>query len=476
MNHSPFTPPGLRADLPTYPVHLQALRVTGGTVPGPSGYMSSSVLGPSLYVAFVQQLNPTTLLPRDREPCYALDLNHYGLAPGYYTNCRLAGSYQSLPVYEVGGAPMSITSATMTSPPLPAGAGITPEQLISLSTLSPAQQAILDNLTPCQLLTLLTAIPISQIHTMTSGVLTPTQLTRLVANNTPDELTAIYNNLTTSQIITLTTALDQDEIGRLTSVLTPAQIRTVITNLTTAQLQKLATLPPATIKTIVTDLSTTQLKTFLDITTLPTGIFTPITSVTNTTYTIVPGDIGKLITVNNSSPVAISLPSATTLGPGWTTVIQNTGSGAITITPTTGTINGSATLSIPAGQGAAIYSNGTNWDINTPVAGASGLSGGSRTEGTLAATGSVQGDAAAIVTDAVEVSGADGTKGVILPNTAGALVVVTNTSGVSSLKVYPNSGAQIGSGGTNVAYTHLSGSTVLYARTSSTQWRTQTFL
>lgn len=94
----------------------------------------------------------------------------------------------------------------------------------------------------------------------------------------------------------------------------------------------------------------------------------------------------------------------------------------------------------------------------------------SRTEGTLAATGSTQGDAAAITTDAVHVTGADGTKGVILPNTAAAIIIVKNEALLSSLKVYPNSGASIGSGAANAAHT-MSGSTYyMYTRTSSTQW------
>lgn len=80
---------------PVYPHLLQALRVTTSTTAGPTA-------GQLLYNSFVQQLVPGTLLPRDREPCLALDLNSAGLSPGYYTNCRLAGSFGGLPVYETG--------------------------------------------------------------------------------------------------------------------------------------------------------------------------------------------------------------------------------------------------------------------------------------------------------------------------------------------------------------------------------------
>src|SRR5437870_574361 len=99
---SPFDSPLLRGDLPLYPHLIQTVRVTAATVPGPAGYGSSSFIGPVLYVGAVQQLRTDTIMLRDREPCLVNDLNGLGLAPGYY-NGRLAGSYNSLPVYDVGG-------------------------------------------------------------------------------------------------------------------------------------------------------------------------------------------------------------------------------------------------------------------------------------------------------------------------------------------------------------------------------------
>ncbi len=95
--------PKLRDDLPRYPPTLQLLRVTPATVPGPAGVAQvagSSVPGPLLYVAFTQQLRTDGLIPRDREPCLADDVNNTGLLPGFHLG-RLAGSHNSLPVYEV---------------------------------------------------------------------------------------------------------------------------------------------------------------------------------------------------------------------------------------------------------------------------------------------------------------------------------------------------------------------------------------
>lgn len=95
-------------------------------------------------------------------------------------------------------------------------------------------------------------------------------------------------------------------------------------------------------------------------------------------------------------------------------------------------------------------------------------------ESTLAAAGTTQGTAAAIVADNTEVTGADGTKGVILANTAGARQIVWNNSGTSTLKVYPPTGAQIGTAGTNVAVTLGIGAKAMYCRVKSTQWFTVT--
>src|SRR4051812_33929019 len=71
---------------PIYPHLMQAVRITGTTIPAPSyPYASSSLLSPSLYVGFTQQLQSGIIVPRDREPCLVLDMNGNGLAAGYYT-------------------------------------------------------------------------------------------------------------------------------------------------------------------------------------------------------------------------------------------------------------------------------------------------------------------------------------------------------------------------------------------------------
>ena len=59
------------------------------------------------------------------------------------------------------------------------------------------------------------------------------------------------------------------------------------------------------------------------------------------------------------------------------------------------------------------------------------------TETTVAAAGSTSADAATLTGDSNMVTGADGTKGVILPNVeANSMILVSNQAG-SALKVYP---------------------------------------
>lgn len=83
---------------------------------------------------------------------------------------------------------------------------------------------------------------------------------------------------------------------------------------------------------------------------------------TGTTYTVLTGDRGKLVTHSNGSSIAVTLPQAGgTFPANWYYHTQNLGAGLVTITPTTSTIDGAATLTIPTGQGVTIVSDGTNY-------------------------------------------------------------------------------------------------------------------
>jgi hypothetical protein len=72
---------------------------------------------------------------------------------------------------------------------------------------------------------------------------------------------------------------------------------------------------------------------------------------------------------------------------------------------------------------------------------------------TVAATGTVQGDAAAITTGFTLVTAADDAKGVILPAAAAGLVCIIKVDTGADLKVYPNTGDAINAIAANTAIT-----------------------
>jgi hypothetical protein len=85
-----------------------------------------------------------------------------------------------------------------------------------------------------------------------------------------------------------------------------------------------------------------------------------------TAYTIQAADSGKALVFNDASPIAVTLDS--TVGVPWTAVALNLGAGTATLTPTSGLINGSASLAIPGGGFAAVYFDGVNWWGSTAAA------------------------------------------------------------------------------------------------------------
>src|SRR5688572_23185037 len=110
-----------------------------------------------------------------------------------------------------------------------------------------------------------------------------------------------------------------------------------------------------------------------------------VNSQTGTSYTFVFSDRGKLVTFSNAGSVAVTLPQATAAGnfrSGWTTFTRNLGAGTVTITPTTSTINGGATLILATGEGAIIFSNGANYLAVTMLSSGGGGGSGVTTTGT----------------------------------------------------------------------------------------------
>ena len=92
-------------------------------------------------------------------------------------------------------------------------------------------------------------------------------------------------------------------------------------------------------------------------------------------------------------------------------------------------------------------------------------------DGEIAAAGTVQGDATAITQQVTKVTGADGTKGVVLPtSTAGAVYRIHNSDASSALKLYPQSGGSVNGGTTNVHVTLAAKETAHLMKISSTEW------
>jgi len=90
-----------------------------------------------------------------------------------------------------------------------------------------------------------------------------------------------------------------------------------------------------------------------------------INSQSGTSYPIVSSDLGKLLSLSNASPVAVTLPQATSAGggfaAGWWVEVENRGVGTVTITPTTSTINGGASITLATNNSVKIISDGTNY-------------------------------------------------------------------------------------------------------------------
>lgn len=99
----------------------------------------------------------------------------------------------------------------------------------------------------------------------------------------------------------------------------------------------------------------------------PTLAYSAVNAQTGTTYALLTtdgrADCSVLVTLTNASPIAVSIAAATGAGfpSGWCTTVLNSGVGTATITPTTSTIEGAATLTLITGQSVRIVSNGTNY-------------------------------------------------------------------------------------------------------------------
>lgn len=93
---------------------------------------------------------------------------------------------------------------------------------------------------------------------------------------------------------------------------------------------------------------------------------------------------------------------------------------------------------------------------------------------TVAATGSAQTDAAALSAGFNLATGADATKGVILPAAAAGLVIIVKNDDAANavLKVYPATGDAINALSANASYNMAAKTSMLIVAYDSTTWYT----
>ena len=102
----------------------------------------------------------------------------------------------------------------------------------------------------------------------------------------------------------------------------------------------------------------------------PAGTGNGVNLQTGTSYTVVSGDLGKLISFSNASPVAVAVPQATgSFASPAQFDVENRGAGTVTLTPATSAVDGAATLVLQTNQGCRWFSDSTNWYTQRGIGG-----------------------------------------------------------------------------------------------------------
>lgn len=123
-----------------------------------------------------------------------------------------------------------------------------------------------------------------------------------------------------------------------------------------SQIEALKTSTSATSST-VEDISTTAETIIVNSSTI--GMVNDQTG--NTVYATQQSDYGAFITLNDASAIAVTLTQGTAITVPWFASLINLGTGAATLTPATGLINGNADFVLPGGNAITVAYDGTNF-------------------------------------------------------------------------------------------------------------------
>ena len=167
-------------------------------------------------------------------------------------------------------------------------------------------------------------------------------------------------------------------------------------------------------------------------------------------------------------------------GAATTVTLGYTGTAASTTNVSTGAVAAATTKTVNLGTGGAASSttnvnigssNGGTTTINSTTCAISGALTVS-VNNAVSAAGSTQGTATAITTDLANVTTVAASTGVILPTASAGRKIIIRNSGANTLRIYPASGAQINSLGTNAFFSLETSTTLEFIGFSATQWYT----
>lgn len=203
--------------------------------------------------------------------------------------------------------------------------------------------------------------------------------------------------------------------------------------------------------------------------------FTGVNAQTGASYPIQASDYGQLVTFCNTGAIAATIPQGSVVAGFYpfNFYVTNLCAGAVTITPTTSTINGAPTLVLAKGQSAQIVSDGTNYQtvlagqnaINL-VIGTTTISGGTTNYLLYNNGGTFANETIASVLTAGTGIGITGTTNATIANNG---VVSANTL-TGALTLANNSGGTVGSTGTTITFSDPGGFLNVLRNSSLTAW------